>query len=154
MEVDVLTILTARLREYNQLQQEGKLNVVELVSHIENVDTYTAVERCLEVLKDLGKQHPKYKEQYERLDAMKRTHRPPMPWKMEQMYKRLENRLNRLGNDVFLFKELVEWERYYTSESTLKRWLKKLKNWGYVVLVKKDKLTGYQYKLRFAKKVD
>ena len=154
MEVDVSTILTARLREYNQLQKNGKLNVVDLVMHIENIDAYQAIERCLEVLKDLGEKYPVYKEKYERLHSLHQAHRPPMPWKMEQFYKRLEKKLLRLEKEKFFVREVVEWERYYTAESTVKRWLKRLQDWGYVMLVKKDKLTGYQYKLRFKNKVD
>jgi hypothetical protein len=149
LELPVSVILTAKNREYNELQSKGKLNVVELLMHIEKVDAYTAAERCLAVLEELGERYPKYKDMYRRLEDLKNTLRPALPWKMEQMYRRLEKKLNRLEKEVFLFRELVEWEHYYTSESTLKRWLKKLQNWGYIALVKKDKLTGYQYKLRF-----
>ena len=149
IDVDYELIMMAKMRSYAQLQNDGKLNIVSLVMHIEKVDEYTAVEICLSILKECSLSNPKLLEKHEYLENVKASYRRPMPYKIEQFYSRLEKKLERLEQEKFTFRDLEKWERYHTKESTLKRWLKKLQNWGYVELKKKDKLTGYQYKLRF-----
>ncbi len=153
-QIDLVLIVGAFTRDYMELQQQGKLNIVDLVMYIEKIDEYTAIERCMSVLKMCMAEDKKMQESYAYLQKLKLSYRRPLPRKVNAFYERLEKKLARLSKDIFVLKDLVKWERHYTKESTLKRWLKQLQNWGYIQLSKKDKLTGYQYKLRFKKEVD
>jgi hypothetical protein len=148
-EVAYELIMSAKMRHYAQLQEAGKLNIISLVMHIEKVDEYTAIESCLSILKECSKSNKELAASYEYLKNIKETYRRHLPRKIEGFYRRLERKLERLEKERFTFKNMLEWERHYTNESTLKRWVKKLQDWGYIELWKKDKLTGYQYKLRF-----
>ena len=153
-QIDLVLIVGALTRDYIELQKQGKLNIVDLVMYIEKVDEYTAIERCLSVLKMCMGSDKELQKSYDYLQKLKASYRRPLPRKLNAFYNRLEKQLSRLSKEWFVFKDLAKWERHYTKESTLKRWLKQLQNWGYIELLKKDKLTGYQYGLRFKKEVN
>ena len=152
--VDVSMVLGTLLNEMTDLQESGKLNVVDLVQYIKKTDEYSAIQDCIRSLGNVLDKHEGLEKRYKMLVNYVATYKHPLPYKLEQFYNRLENNLERYSQEKFVFQDLMKWERLYYRESTLKRHLKRLIDWGYVGLHKKDKRTGYQYKLRFKKGVN
>ena len=149
VSIDYVVFIAALMSDYAKLHKMGKLNLVELVMYIEKLDEWESMERCLEVLEIASKNDKELKEKYLQLRQLQSSYRPVLSRKLEQFYNRLCNQLQRLNQEIFLLKEVYRWERgQRTSLSTVKRYLQKLRNLGYIVLQKKDKLTGYQYSLR------
>ena len=149
-KLDYGLLMGGLMADYNRLHELGKLNLVELVMYVEKLDEYSACERCLSIMERGISVDKSLEKEYLYLRHLQASYREPLPRKLDQFYHRLCNQLDRLSQEVFTLRELRKWEhRYRTPSSTVSRWLKRLQDLGYVELLKKDKLTGYQYRLRF-----